>query len=220
MKCLFEFSKGNEFIEFSKYFIDSMWRIEKSLLTRRVEKNKGKYFFKDLKNRFRSKGLSIWSLKDEEVVTWIDTSIIINRIFEEVKKLGVFLEEIRVLMEYVIPYGNHMRADYVLIIRKTIIVLELGMFNQDERRSEERYTKKLHETIAYRQVLSNQLPKEIKTFNYVMIYKPEYDDIADKDIIENIEYNQNEIHLFAKYILGIYDSEIRKDGYYFLSLIE
>ena len=74
------------------------------------------------------------------------------------------------------------------------------MFNQDEKRSEERYTKKLQETITHRQILRNMLDESVEVSNYVMIYRPEFDRISNSNMKENTIYNNQEIKLLANFI--------------------
>ena len=119
------------------------WRIEKQLLKERAEVYKKTTQFTELKTQFEKNQLTIWMLKDEEVITWMDTLIIMRRVIINLFKKGMNGEKLVVIMEYPLVYGNHMRTDYLVIYDRLIIVLEFGMFNQEERRSEERYTKKV-----------------------------------------------------------------------------
>ncbi|MDR4969051.1 MAG: hypothetical protein RG740_05485, partial [Acholeplasmataceae bacterium] len=82
-----------------------------------------------------------------------------------------------------------------------IIVLEFGMFNQDERRSEERYTKKLQESINHRQIIANMVSKLVDVVNYVMIYRPEYDSKNEKLMDDNKEYNTGEIIKLTEFVI-------------------
>jgi hypothetical protein len=77
------------------------------------------------------------------------------------------------------------------------------MFNQDEKRSEERYTKKLQDSITHRQVLANVMDNTIKVVNYVMIYRPEFDRLRNSFLNENIIYNNEEIKLLTSFIINM-----------------
>ncbi|MFA6801624.1 MAG: hypothetical protein WCR19_05910, partial [Acholeplasmataceae bacterium] len=94
-----------------------------------------------------------------------------------------------------------------------------GMFNQDERRSEERYTKKLQESISYRQIIDNVVSNSTKVVNYVLIYKPEYNDDTKKNMIENIEYNKNEINKLVVFLRQHILNEDQSDAKKQLELI-
>ena len=94
-----------------------------------------------------------------------------------------------------------MRTDYLLVYERLIIVLEFGMFNQDEKRSEERYTKKLQDSITHRQVLANMINDNVVVTNYVLIYRPEHDRVHQRVNEDNIVYNTNEIRRLADFIM-------------------
>jgi hypothetical protein len=193
---LVSFNRFSNFLEIEK------WRIEKQLLKERVEKYSSRDSFIRLKKQFNDKKLSMWELKDEEVITWMDTSILIRRLLIELFTKGINTDKITIVMEYPLVFGNHMRSDYLFVYDRLIVVLEFGMFNQDEKRSEERYTKKLQESINYRQLIGNMVAKEINVVNYVMIYLPEHDRHSQKDITENIEHNQSELLGLSRFLIS------------------
>lgn len=186
---------------FTSFIENINWRIEKQLLKERVEQYQNLESFQTLKNRFYMQKLSIWELKHEEVITWHDTLLIMRRTIKELTKEDVNLDKIKIVIEYPLVYGNHMRTDYLIIYERLIIVLEFGMFNQDEKRSEERYTKKLQDSMTHRQVLRNMIDNQIKVVNYVLVYRPEYDRIRKISYEENINYNYHEIKLLSRFIL-------------------
>lgn len=198
--CLYEFDRVSDFIKFTDYTKDLDWKIEKQLLRDRVTKYKKLDLFKKFTDIFNKKKLSIFDLKQEEVITWFDTSLLMRRIMLNLYEKGINTDDISIIMEYPVVFGNHMRTDYLLVVDRLIIVLEFGMFNQAERRSEERYTKKLQESISYRQIIQNMMPEQIKVINYVMIYKPEYDDMLKITLNEKIAYNKSEINKVSSFL--------------------
>ncbi len=200
INCLYEFNSLSKFAKFTEFVIEKNWKIEKQLLKNRAITYSKMQQFKTLKERFYERKISIFALKDEEVITWIDTICLLRKILFGLYKKGVNTENLMILMEYPVVFGNHMRTDYVLVYNRLIVVLEFGMFNQDEKRSEERYTKKLQESISYRQMLQNIVTSEIKVINYVMIYKPEYDRVLDDEMIDNIAYNDGEIERLITFL--------------------
>lgn len=200
MKSLKKFDSINEFYRFSDVLINDQWKIEKQLLKERVEVYKNHFLFKSMKEDFENKNISIFQLKDEEVITWLDTLILLRRTLNNISNQFVDLSKIIILMEYPLIYGNHMRVDYIILIERLVIVLEFGMFNQDERRSEERFTKKLQESIAYRQIITNSVEQSLNIVNYVMIYKPEYDRKSNESLESNLAYNFQEVITLSKFI--------------------
>lgn len=203
MKCMYQFESISTLNSFTDYLEKINWRIEKQLLKERVEKYTDNPKFKELKKQFNDSKLTIWPLKDEEVITWMDTLLIMRRTMMHLFKKGILGEKLKIVMEYPLVYGNHMRTDYLIVYERLIIVLEFGMFNQDEKRSEERYTKKLQDSITHRQVLANMIRDQIKIVNYVMVYRPEYDRYYQRSFEENIEYNYREIRMLTDFIMNL-----------------
>ncbi len=209
IKCLYLARSRKEFYgKFDSLNLKS-WNIENQLFKDRAKYYEKHKFFIDLKDEFMDKSLTIWDLKSEEVVSWIDTFLILKRILED----SVFNDEVinlTIIKEYPIVFGNHMRVDYLLVFERAIIVLEMGMFNQDERRGEERYTKKLLESIAYRQIIENIVKGSVDVFNYTLIYRPEYDRIKNTWLRNNINYNNDEIGKIIKFISKIVTEQVNK----------
>jgi len=198
---MYIFEGIHQFNIFSNFIEQSNWKIENQLLKERVIKYRNEEFYIGLQQTFNSQQLTIWELKQEEIVTWIDTISLLRRILLQLFKNGISVENINIIMEYPLVFGNHMRSDYLIVYDRLIIVLEFGMFNQDEKRSEERYTKKLQESINYRQIISNLVSSSVNVINYVMIYRPEYDCRRNNDMIDNIKYNNGEIDLLSDFII-------------------
>jgi hypothetical protein len=199
---MISFEGIKEFNNFSDIIEKNKWEIEKQLLKERVEVYKTLEIYKDLNNRFNNNSLTIWPLKPEEIITWIDTMKLLRRIFIKLYQKGFYGDKFKIIMEYPLIFGNHMRADYLLVYDRLIILLEFGMFNQDEKRSEERYTKKLQESINYRQLIDNLVDNSVKVINYVIIYRPEFDRYLSESLLENIIYNNQEIETFAIFALN------------------
>ncbi|MFA5474554.1 MAG: hypothetical protein WC225_03355 [Acholeplasmataceae bacterium] len=200
IKCMKYFPSLKELSSFTNELENINWRIEKEYLRDRAEFYKKVSIFNSLKEEFVKKKISIWPLKDEEVITWLDTLELLRRVMFLVFKKGIQTEKISIIMEYPIIFGNHMRTDFLLIYDRLIIVLEFGMFNQDEKRGEERYTKKLQESNSYKQLLENLISSKIDVVNYVMIYRPEYSRNFQTSLKENILYNQEELEKLCKFI--------------------
>jgi hypothetical protein len=197
---MYYFKGISQFNIFSSFIEEYEWKIEKQLLKERVTYYQEYPMFSQMKNEFNRKQISIWPLKEEEIITWFDTLSLLRRITSELFHKGISLEDIHIFMEYPLVFGNHMRTDYLIVLDRLIIVLEFGMFNQDEKRSEERYTKKLQESINHRQILANMVHGNVEVINYVMIYKPEYDRLHRSELIEQKSYNENEIKLLSQFI--------------------
>jgi len=200
IKSMYSFKGITSFNKFSDFLENEKWKIEKQLLKNRVERYKKKSWFIEFEKEFNAKKISIWELKKEEVITWFDTLSIMRRVLFDLFKKGINLDNINVFMEYPLVYGNHMRTDYLIVYERLIVVIEFGMFNQDEKRSEERYTKKLQESINYRQIIGNLVSGKLKVVNYAMIYRPEYNRDTAVFLNNNIENNNSEVLLLSKFL--------------------
>lgn len=200
IKSMMIFRSMSELSTFTNQIEYMNWKIEKEYLKDRALHYGKISLFESLKESFLSKEISIFPLKDEEVITWIDTLTLLRRVLLLLFKRGVQTDKISIIMEYPLVFGNHMRADYLLIYDHLLMVLEFGMFNQDEKRSEERYTKKLQESNSYRQLLANLISPKIDVVNYVMIYRPEYSRLSNKNMSDNVSYNNSELEKLCNYI--------------------
>lgn len=198
--CLKKFDNISEFNNFTNQLIQINWKIEKQLLKDRAIKYSNIAIFRELKSEYLKKKISIFQLKDEEVVTWLDTMLLIRRVFSQMFELGTLRPDLTVLMEYPFVFGNYMRTDYLILYQDLIVTIELGMFNQDEKRKEERYTKKVQETIGHKHVLSQMLSNKITINSYVIIYKPEFDRSNSESLVENIKYNNTEIKKLSNFL--------------------
>jgi hypothetical protein len=207
IKSMYKFEGLHMFFLFSDEIEKINWKIEKQLLKERVERYKLIAFFSELKQQFNANNVSIWELKEEEIITWIDTITLLRRMFLKLLKKGHQGDDVYVLMEYPLVNGNYMRTDYLIVYQRLIFVLEFGMFNQDEKRSEERYTKKLQESINYRQIIANQVANDVQVINYVMIYRPEFDRYENKIIKENVNYNDEELRKLSCYIFHLFNKQ-------------
>lgn len=200
IKALKHFDNLSNFLSFTKQLEDLDWKIGKLLLKERVELYSKLELFIELKESYIDKGLSFFELKDEEVITWLDTLLLLRRCLIKLINEGNYKDNVSVIMEYPFVFGNFMRADYIITYEQTVIILEFGMFNQDEKRKEERYTKKIQENIGHRNILANLLSDKIKIYTYVFMYRPEYDDKLRVFIRENQKYNLQMITQFVSFL--------------------
>lgn len=211
LMCLKEFLNVSTFLQFSKRLEDSKWKIEKQLLVDRVDIHQDNVLFSELKKRYIAQKLSIFMLKDEEVITWLDTMTLLRRCMLVLFERGVLQEDLKIIMEYPFVLGNQMRSDYILVYKQSIIIVEFGMFNQDEKRKEERYTKKVQENIGHRHLLANLTQADIYT--YVVMYRPEFDIATNQVLKEHAIHNQDVIHKLATFLEIVIHKQLSKDAY-------
>jgi hypothetical protein len=203
---------------FSKRLEDSKWKIEKQLLKDRQQMHQNHEVFIELKKKYLENKLSIFMLKDEEVVTWLDTSYLLRRSMQYLFERGTLQDEMKIIMEYPFVLGNQMRSDYLILFKQSIIIVEFGMFNQDEKRKEERYTKKVQENIGHRHLLANLTTAEIYT--YVVMYRPEFDLDANQVLTEHLKHNNEMISKLATFLEIVIKKQLNKDAYFQLAQLE
>lgn len=216
--CLKEFQTVSPFLQYSKKLEESSWKIDKQLLKDRVYFHDQHPLFIELKQRYLEKKLSIFMLKDEEVITWLDTMLLLRRSMLVLFERGVLQEDMKIIMEYPFVLGNQMRSDYLIIFKQAIIILEFGMFNQDEKRKEERYTKKVQENIGHRHLLANLTNTDIYT--YVVMYRPEFDYVSNQPLKEHIIHNKQVIDNLSTFLEIVLKKQLAKDAYHQLERLE
>lgn len=216
--CLKEFQSVSQFLQFSKRLEDLHWTIDKQLLKDRVTFYEDVSLFIDLKKEYIDKKISIFTLKDEEVITWLDTMLLLRRVVLVLFQRGMIHEEIKIIMEYPFVLGNQMRSDYLIVFKQSVIILEFGMFNQDEKRKEERYTKKVQENIGHRHLLANLT--NIDIYTYVVMYRPEFDYISHQRLKEHYSHNEEVIDNLATFLEIVIKKQLNKDAYYQLTYLE
>jgi hypothetical protein len=216
--CLKEFHTVSQFLQFSKRLEDLNWTIDKQLLKDRVTFYENVSLFIELKKEYIDKKISIFTLKDEEVITWLDTMLLLRRVMLVLFQRGMMHEEIKIIMEYPFVLGNQMRSDYLIVFKQSVVILEFGMFNQDEKRKEERYTKKVQENIGHRHLLANLT--NIDIYTYVLMYRPEFDFVSHQILKEHYHHNQGVVDNLATFLEIVIKKQVNKDAYYQLKHLE
>lgn len=216
--CLKEFQNVSHFLQFSKRLEDMNWTIDKQLLKDRVLFYENVELFKELKREYIEKNISFFMLKDEEVITWLDTLLLLRRVILNLFQRGMMVEETKIIMEYPFVLGNQMRSDYLIVFKQSVVILEFGMFNQDEKRKEERYTKKVQENIGHRHLLANLT--NIDIYTYVMMYRPEFDFISHQRLKEHYSHNEVVVDNLATFLEIVIKKQLNKDAYYQLQYLE
>ena len=79
-------------------------------------------------------------------------------------------------MEFMIPYSQQKRIDYLITFRKTVVILEFGYYDSkaNDKKYMDLYHKKLLQAMQYEKLLQNLISSRIKTVPYVFLYSPEY----------------------------------------------
>jgi len=173
------------------------WQIRKGSMEQRYSKVKGKY-----EEFFVSQFKDIERIKNHDLIGFLDSLSLMKILHDQLTDL----KNIDVSMEFLIPYANDKRIDYVLSFKNTIILLEFSYF--DSQKSEKQYMEKYHlklvQVMQYEKLLQNLISSRIKTIPYVVLYSPEVDD--NKESIKNS--NKNKMIELAEFVRTLYYKDL------------
>lgn len=179
MKCLNKLT----FEKFQNFIVNdleiSYWNIFEGDLLRRAESIKNTKYFQILKKKSQCQQINA---SDTEIVTWIDT---LRLIYETIKELPQkILQELIIIQEYLMPF-NLQRADYLLVYRNRILIVEFSFEKYDDCEKPDNYGKskndgkpanygsKVQQVLGYKELLQDLLPNYIDVGTYVYKYKAE-----------------------------------------------
>ncbi len=218
--------KDDSFLFFKnpKYFCNFLnsldiyndWKITKGTMNSRGESIRNKRYTNYLRNRFNNKKMFRRSVSISEIVSWLDSFVIIRRFF---KKLSSSIthdefEDIELYCEYMIKMSKKMRVDFILKYKDTLLLIEFRMVNNFTK-IKATWNKKKVELLVYKELLENYIPLDTKilTFAFITIY--EYDGKSIDDA--HLNYNNNQVDFlveyFIKFVINGYKSEKNKDFY-------
>lgn len=193
-KALFHSMTIEELI-FKYRAIGFNWQIRKGTVEERYERIQGKYedsFQKQFKETYQE------DIKDTDLVSYLDTLSLMKTLEENLKDLI----GIDVFMEYLIPYAQKKRIDYLITFRNTVVILEFCYFDHKiaSKKYMEIYHQKLLQVMQYEKLLQNMISTKIKTIPYVILYSPDIDE--KRNSIAN--HNQEKMIELAELIKDLY----------------
>jgi len=199
-EALLYFQSPNEF----KSFFDSLniyndWKITNGTMNFRGETIRNKSYAIYLRNIFNNKEMFRRSVSISEIVSWLDSFVIINRFFSSLRnKLSIEdYNQIELYCEYVIKMSKKSRVDFILKYKQTIILLEFRMIN-DFKRIKSTWDKKKLEMLVYKEMLQNYLDNmKVLTFVFVSLYEYE-----EKNIDQiHVDYNNKQVDFLVEYTI-------------------
>lgn len=198
-ESLFYFQSPKEFKALLQELdIYNTWQIRHGLLNFRGNEIKDKRYTKYLRSVFKEKGFFRKEVSIAEIVSWLDTSSIMYRLFEELEKRlnDKVYNSIEISLEYMIQMSKKMRVDYLLIYNKTVLLIEFRTVDHfDKIRATWDY--KFKELLQYKELMSYYLDDRIfRVYAFVPLY--EYNDKVR--IQKNYEYNNNQVQYLAEFI--------------------
>src|SRR5574344_309990 len=167
INCLNEFKAPLEVTIPSTYFCVKNWRVKKAKYEDRLkefEKQKiHEYLLKQCEGFTRTKH------SDKELLSWIDSAALIYRIFSSPLLSEEIRKEAQAIQEYVIPYTNDNRPDFLIIKDNKICIIEFTFQIND-------FMSKAQQCFTYKNILEQFLSKDIDCVSYIFSYTDETKD--------------------------------------------
>lgn len=174
------------------------------------------YKYQYLKNRAEEQEIKPQSA---EIISWLDT---LNIMYYVLDYVGPKIRnELQILQEMEIPFTNK-RADYVLVYRKKILIVEFSFQNWNRR---DKFENKLNQAAGYKELLSNVLPPHIEIGTYTFLIEPETDKSGrvvkrlNKYTKEQELPNNEKIQEFGGYINLFFEKDF-EDAMYYLGYVD
>lgn len=109
----------------------------------------------------KGKNLLLNINEDDEVLSWIDSLYLINETFKKVNT--IIQEKAKLIQEYVIPYTNNNRVDFIIAIENKIAIIEFAYHIDD-------FIKKANQCLTYKEIIKQQVNENIKFYSYIFSY--------------------------------------------------
>ncbi|MBU0996630.1 MAG: hypothetical protein KKE16_01130 [Firmicutes bacterium] len=190
MKCLNHSSCISAFIEYTNS-VNSYWQIRSGSAEERASACKSAGYFVELSNTFTNFVQN--KTNDGQVISWLDSLSLMRRV--AIRLYEEQLKNINVITEYVIPYANNKRPDYLMCFKNTVLLIEFGHYTS--------YDIKLAQAMQYQVLLAKHFNKIINIVPYVFIYNVEYDH-ENKERESLVAKNQNHIEELVSLINKLY----------------
>lgn len=174
------------------------WKITKGTLNNRGESIRNKVYTNYLRERFNNKKMFRRSVSISEIVSWLDSFVIMKRFFQKLHS-SITDEEfdcVELYCEYMIKMSKKMRVDFILKYKNTILMIEFRMVN-DFTKIKKTWNKKKMELLVYKELLENYIPNQTRILTFAFISLFEYDGNKVEDI--HLNYNNNQIDFLVEY---------------------
>lgn len=159
------------------------------------------------------------NVKVAEIISWMDTLNIMYYVLRYVNP--EIRNELQIFQEMEIPF-THKRADYVLVYRRQILIVEFSFKKLNGRY---KFEDKLSQAAGYKELLSNVMPKHIEVGTYTFFIEPGTDKSGNyikklnKYTNEQESPNNEKIQEFGHYINLFFQKDL-KDAMYYLGYVD
>lgn len=188
------------------------WHIQEGSYADRANVLKNFSYYNTLKNEFNEKNLTNKPITDEQLVSFFDTMSLMYKVLTQITDEKI-KQEMKIIMEYVIPDPSKPRIDYMLIYRNSIFLLEFSKATSIDTISNES-NKKLQQINGYATMLKTNINNNnIKISIAIGMY-------LDESTEKNIELTSKTIDDIKKKINKNFKSEELKNAFEILSEME
>lgn len=188
------------------------WHIQEGSYTDRANVLKNFSYYNTLKNEFNEKNLTNKPVTDEQLVSFFDTMSLMYKILTQITDEKI-KQEMKIIMEYVIPDPSKPRIDYMLIYRNSIFLLEFSKATSIDTISNES-NKKLQQINGYATMLKTNINNNnIKISIAIGMY-------LDESTEKNIELTSKTIDDIKKKINKTFKNEELKNAFEILTEME
>lgn len=198
---LFFFRKPKDFSKFIKKLnVYNDWKIGKGTMNDRGESIRNKRYTNYLRDKFNNKNMFRRSVSIGEIVSWLDSFVIIERFFDKLRNKvdEVEFNEIELYCEYMIKMSKKMRVDFVIRYKNIILLIEFRMVNNYEK-IKITWNKKKVELLVCKELMENYIDSDVRILTFAFISLYEY----DGRVLDNShsDYNNNQVDFLVKYFV-------------------
>ncbi len=197
---MLDFSNLNDFLSFYERVLNTRWNIQTGDFNTRGKEIYNKPYTEKLRLLFHEKKLFRRTVSIAEIVSWLDSYVIIKRLINflnnnlkdnEFNRLSLYCE-------YRIAMSKNRRIDFVFEYENKLLLIEFRLSEKFPNVSNV-WQKKELELIIYKELMSNYIKESTKIYIYAFIAMPEYR--KDIRIDKHVTYNHNNVKHLGEYII-------------------
>lgn len=169
-------------------------------------------YYNELKDEFNEKNLTNKPIGEEQIISFFDTMYLMYKILSQITDEKI-KQDMKIIMEYVIPEPSKPRIDYMLVYRNSILLLEFSKANSIETISNEQ-GQKLQQVNGYATLLKSNINNTKIDINVAVgMY-------LDESTDANIELTNRTIDDIKKKINKFFKKDELKNAFELLSELE
>ena len=194
------FNEPQEYLKFiDKLNIYNGWKMSKGIMNARGELIRNKSYSNQLRKMLSVKRAFRREVSISEIVSWLDSFVIMTRIVDELRDKTSTEEykKVKIHFEYIIKMSKKMRVDFVIEYENMVLLLELRMVD-NFKKIRGTWDKKKGELLVYKELMYNYISDDIRilTFAFISLYEFDY----REEEFPHSHYNNNQVKFLVEYI--------------------